>query len=480
MPKRRSPLSGHSAARTTAVADAEPAGARAAYAPPVSIPSPPPASPPGPIRRGRRPRAVTAALALLAATGALLLTLPSDAGRPSEAPRPAAGTHAEHLRRARADAWTHVTRPGLAAWPARGGRIGDTGLLARALRAWTDPGWRGRRSAEPGAPARGPGTSARLLFADDVDGRAVVVLQDGTHTVRYSEPPHGGTPELAAALTEGADVTTAAVVVGRSPRTVRLLLAPWITDAAVRDLRAPAVRPHALIRDGDGVTEPVAVAAGDGPCRGVPVVQVRSSPRIAEDRAFLLADLGGLVPARLTSLPTTRPAVRQRPPRAPTGAADVRDWAASACRLTGLRGKGVRGVDHWVFATQALPERSGTARWVCARADTWRGTGDVEYLFVGPGGTRARAVGRGRDTAQCSSSGRNVLAHTEWRAPSGTTYLLAAASRTVTRLEVTARVRSTVGGRLLAITAPRGRPVEVTGRLPDGTRIDSPLSPDGP
>jgi hypothetical protein len=158
----------------------------------------------------------------------------------------------------------------------------------------------------------------------------------------------------------------------------------------------------------------------------------------------------------------------------------VRDWAASACRLTGLRGKGVRGVEHWVFARQALPERSGTASWVCVRADTWRGTGDVEYLFVGPGGARARAVGRGRDTEQCGGSGRNVLAHTEWRAPSGTTYLLAAASRTVTRLEVTTRARSGVDGRLLAVTAPRGRPVEVTGRLPDGTRIDSPLSPDGP
>ncbi|MFF9765425.1 hypothetical protein ACF1GT_02170 [Streptomyces sp. NPDC014636] len=436
------------------------------------------------LRRGHRLRAVAAVLALAAATGAALLTLPSDAGRRGAAPRPAAGAGAQHLGQAAADAWTHTARLDFAVWPARGRRTGDTALLARALRAWTDPAGRGRRSVEPGDPVGGPGT--RLLFADDVDGRAVVLLQDGIHTVRYSEPPHGGKAELAVALTQDADVTTAAVVVSRSPRSVRLLLAPWIATAAVRDLRAPSAGTHAVTRDRNGVTEPVAVTAAgsvtaaDGPCRGVPVVQLRSSPRIAEERAFLLADLGGLVPAHLTYMPAPRPGTLPRPPREATGEAGLRGWAASACRLAGLHGQGVRSVDHWVFATQPLPERSGNATWVCARAETWRGTGDVEYLFLAPGGTPARVVGRGRDTAQCSRFGQHVLAHTEWRAPSGTAYLLVAGSRAVTRLDVTAPVRSTADGRWLAVRAPSGRPVEVTGRLPDGTRIGSPLSPDGP
>lgn len=424
--------------------------------------------------------AVAAALALAAAAAsAALLTLPSDAGSHSKAPWPAAGAGPGQVRRASADAWTHTARLDFAVWPARGRRTGDRALLARALRAWTDRAWRGHRSVEPGEPPAG-GPGVRLLFADDVDGRAVVLLQDGADTVRYSEPRHGGAPELTVARTEGADVTTAAVVVARSPRSVRLLLAPWIASAAVRDLRAPSSGTHALTRDGSGVTEPVAVAAADGPCRGVPVVQVRSSSAIAGDRAFLLADLGGLVPAHLTYLPAPRPGARPRPPREATAGAGLRGWAASACRLAGLHGQGVRSVDHWVFATQPLPERSGTAAWVCARAATWRGTGDVEYLFLTPGGTGAEVVGRERDTAQCSRVGQNVLAHTEWRAPSGTAYLLAAGSRAVTRLVVTAPVRTAADGRFLAVRTPGGRPVELTGRLPDGTRIDPPLSPVGP
>ncbi|MBL1104330.1 hypothetical protein JK361_06870 [Streptomyces sp. 5-8] len=462
--KRRSPL----ATRTPRLPHVRPAD-----------PHVRPADPP---RRRHRLRAVTVlVLALAAIAGVAVLALPSDAGRRSGAPRPAAGAGAGHLRRTPADAWQHAARLDFAAWPPRGRRTGDAALLARALRAWTGPAWRGRRSVEPGVPAGGRGTSARLLFADDVDGRAVVLLQDGVHTVRYSEPLHGGRPELAAALTEGADVATAAaVVVARSPRSVRLLLAPWITTAAVRDLRAPAAAPRAVARDDDGVTEPVAVAPAGGPCRRVPAVQLHASPRNSEDHAFLLADLGGLVPARLTYLPDAQPGALPRPPREAAGEPGMGGWAASACRLAGLRGQGVRSVGRWVFAAQTLPERAGTATWVCIRADTWRGTGSAEYLFLAPGGTGARVLARDRDTAQCGGNGRNVLAYTEWRAPSGTAYLLAAGSRAVTRLEVAPPVRGTGGGRFLATPAPSGRPVLVTGRLPDGTRIDPPLSPGGP
>ncbi|MFI2762038.1 hypothetical protein ACH5A3_24745 [Streptomyces echinatus] len=453
-------------------------------------PRPPDVRPTEPPRRRLRPRAVPTALALAVTAVVAVGALPPDAGRRTEAPGPAARADAERVRRTPADAWPHSARLDLAAWPARGRRTGDTALLARALRAWTDPAWRGRRSVEPGVQAGGPRSSARLLFADDVDGRAVVLLQDGDRTVRYGEPLHGGAPELAAALTEGADVTTAAVVVARSPRSVRLLLAPWITSAAVRDLRAPATTPRAVTRDGNGVTEPVAVAPAHGPCRRVPAVQLSSSPRTAAqppssprftgDRAFLLADLGGLVPARLTYLPAVRPGSRPRPAREAANEQGLGGWVASACRLAGLRGQGVRSVGHWAFATQELPERAGTATWVCTRADTWRGTDSVEYLFLAGRGAPARVVGRDRDTAQCGGLGRIVLAHTEWRAPSGTVYLLAAGSRAVTRLEPAAPVRGTGGGRLLAVPVPGGRPVGVTGRLPDGTRVGPPLSPAGP
>ncbi|MFR9795669.1 hypothetical protein ACL02U_07125 [Streptomyces sp. MS06] len=431
------------------------------------------------LRRRHRVRTAAAALVLVLAglAGAAGAALPHGAGSGTQDARPAsrtAGAARQQLLRSPADAWTHTAQLDFAVWPARGRRTGDRALLARAVRAWTDPSWRGHRSVAPGAAHHGTGSASRLLFADDVDGRAVVVLQDGVQTVRYSEPLHGGTPEVAVARTEGADITTAAaVVVSRSAGAERLLLAPWIAEAGIRDLLAPDRLPRRLDRADDGVTAPIAVPPAGGSCRTLPVVQLRSSPRVAENHAFLLADLGELVPAHLTYMPAPRPGVRPRSPREATGQRGLLAWAESACRLNVLRGQGVRSVNHWVFAEQALPEGAGSATWVCARADTWRGTGSVEYLFVPPGRVPARLTGRRRDTAQCSRFGQNVMAHTVWRGPSGDPYLLAAGSRRVARIEVSAPVRATAEGRFLAVRADRPGAVRVTGWLADGERAGS-------
>ncbi|MFD4576398.1 hypothetical protein ACFWNK_32445 [Streptomyces sp. NPDC058417] len=436
------------------------------------------------LRRRHRMRAAgTAALLLTAAVTAAALTLPGvtdggggggdravDDGRPAPVSRV---TRVDQLVRTPADVWADTARVDFTAWPARGARAGDRPLLSRALKAWADPAWRGRRTAEPGAAATGTGRPPHLLYAADVDGRAVVVLQDGLTTVRYSEPLRGDTPpELVAALTDGADVTTAAaLVVSRTPDSVRLLLAPWIAEAGVRDLLAPDTPVRAVERSDDGVTAPLPLPPAAGECRSRPVVQLRSSARIVEDHAFLLADLGGLSPAHLTYMPAPTPGVRPRPPQEATGPAGLQGWARGACRLDGLRDQGVRAVNHWVFATQSLPERAGQGTWVCARADTWRGPGQVEYLFLGPDGGPARRAGVRRDTAECSRFGQNVLADTRWRAPSGSWYLLAAGSRSVARVETDAPRRAAADGRFLAVRADEGTRAEVRGRLPDGSEV---------
>jgi hypothetical protein len=134
----------------------------------------------------------------------------------------------------------------------------------------------------------------------------------------------------------------------------------------------------------------------------------------------------------------------------------------------------VRAVNHWVFAQQELPERAGRATWVCARADTWRGLGRVEYLFLGPGSGAARSAGVRANTAECSRFGQDVVAGIDWRAPSGASYLLAAGSRSLTRVEAASPVRAAADGRFLAVRAPKGADAQVSGRLPGGAEVDGP------
>ncbi|MEW2566265.1 hypothetical protein [Streptomyces sp. NPDC047070] len=430
-------------------------------------------------RRHRVRTAVTGAL-LAACVGAVSLSLTGDSGVPADRGRDwtdSKAVGAALLRQTPDDVWADTARVDFTAWPARGARTGDRALLERAMRAWSDPSWRGRRSQEAGAASTGSGRAPHLLFADDVDGRAVVVLHDDLTTVRYSEPLDGdGAPELVSALTDGASVTTAAaVVVSRTPESVRMLLAPWIAEAGTRDLLAPDTPARDVSRSRTGLTEPLPVPSADGDCRTWPVVQLRSSTRIVEKHAFLLSDLGGISPVHLTYMPPPEPGARPRPPREATGTDALLGWARTACRLNGLRGHGVRAVNHWVFAQQDLPESAGRATWVCARADTWRGPGRVEYLFLGPGSGPARSAGVRANTAECSRFGQHVLADVDWRAPSGSSYLLAAGSRSVDRIEASGPLRAKSDGRFLAVRAPRKTSdAKVVGELPERAEVRAP------
>ncbi|WP_326794351.1 hypothetical protein OG946_01595 [Streptomyces sp. NBC_01808] len=151
-----------------------------------------------------------------------------------------------------------------------------------------------------------------------------------------------------------------------------------------------------------------------------------------------------------------------------------RDWARSACRLDGWRGEGVRAVNNWVFAQQRLPEDAGRADWVCSRAATWRGQGRVVVQLQPPARSAATpgrvvaAQSSGEDSAACSRFGRHVLASTDWRAPSGDWYLLAAGSRDVRDLEATGEVTATAEGPTLAERAEKGVRARVTGRVEGG------------
>ncbi len=139
--------------------------------------------------------------------------------------------------------------------------------------------------------------------------------------------------------------------------------------------------------------------------------------------------LGDLSPVHLTYTPLpghgTPPA---RAPREATGPQALLAWAHQACSLTSLRDTGVRAVNNWDFAEQDLPDGGGHAVWTCARADTWRGSGDVTVSFrtsryapAEPGRTIARA----RATAACSRFGQHIVAASGWRSPKGHWYALA-------------------------------------------------------
>lgn len=126
----------------------------------------------------------------------------------------------------------------------------------------------------------------------------------------------------------------------------------------------------------DGVTSPLASAAlQTGACTSWNVLQLTDA-----SGTRLSTDLGELVPARLT---TGRPGSE----RDATGAAALRAWAPFACSLSAVRSQGVRSVNAWEYATQSLPDASGSASWVCTRAETWRGGGTrVLAQFHTPGG----------------------------------------------------------------------------------------------
>ncbi|UXX91586.1 hypothetical protein N7U49_02980 [Streptomyces sp. AD2-2] len=109
--------------------------------------------------------------------------------------------------------------------------------------------------------------------------------------------------------------------------------------------------------------------------------------------------------------------------------------------------------------------------WTCARADTWRGSGDVtvsmrtsRYAPAEPGRTIARA----RATAACSRFGQHIVAASGWRSPKGHWYALAAGSRAVTRISMSGDVTATKQARTLAVPAAREPRVTVRAHLSTG------------
>ncbi|MFI0827654.1 hypothetical protein ACH4Q7_24760 [Streptomyces roseolus] len=435
------------------------------------------------LRRRRRGRAgVLAAALLLAAVPVTAGALLTQAPPPAPAPAAPAADPAE-LTRADPDRWADTSRVDFTAWPARGARTADTALLGRALTAWTGGGAVPRTTpGTTGAPPSGP---PALLYAGDVDGAAVVLLHDGLRLARYTEPSTGG-PVLTLARADDADVTTAAsVVLSRTGAGTRYLLAPWIAEAAVRNLGSPAAPARELPVARDGVSAPVpAPTPGPGTgadCAGTAVLQLRSSSRIAEDHAFLVADLGGLGPAHLTWTPLPAPGVPSRQPREAAGPLGLAAWARSGCLLGELRDSGVRSVNRWEFAAQELPERAGRALWACVRAETWEGAGRADVLLEAPGRSPlpARPLASVPDTAACGRFGRHVLAGGPWTAPSGTRYLLAAGSRHVVGITAGGAVRARARGGVLAVRSAVEGAVVLDGRLADGGALRGWTPPSG-
>ncbi|MFE5681085.1 hypothetical protein ACFQ7B_05790 [Streptomyces erythrochromogenes] len=338
------------------------------------------------LRRRRRARACWAGLATLALT---LTVLSVHGSRPGPDVRPAAGSAAAsgaldpaRLQRVSAEAWADTTRVDFTAWPARGGRTADRGLLARALGTWAAPGTT-PVATTPGTTAEPPAQPPQLLYAGALDGRAVVLMRDGDRVVRYGETTtgSGGGRTLDVTRTDDAGVTTAAALtLSRAPdgASARYLLAPWIATAAARDLLRAGDTGHALAVAADGVTAPAAVPPAGGACASWPVLELTSSTRIVEKHSFVLADLGALSPVHLTYTPLPDgPAAPARQPREATGPEARAAWARLACRLGELRGGAYRAVNVWDFATSQLPDGAGRAVWSCTRASGWAGPGDV-------------------------------------------------------------------------------------------------------
>ncbi|MCA6095269.1 hypothetical protein LE181_24280 [Streptomyces sp. SCA3-4] len=421
------------------------------------------------MRRRQHTRAALAAAAAAVVCGTLL-GLPGEGWGPDGAAAPPYAQNAAaeqaldpaRLTTASPTAWKRADRPGFAAWPARGNRTGDRELLRRALAVWARPGRSVQVTATPGTapgPAAGP---PQLLYAGEVDSAVVVLLHDGLRVVRYAEARSGDTRSAALdfARADAADTGTAtALVVSRTDGNVRFLTAPWVNDAAVRDLLQPAGSAEPLHRDADGLTDSVPSPAASSDCHGWKALQFGD---------HLVSDLGELLPARLTAGSPTAP-------HDVSGPKDRAGWAHTACHLASVRGQGVRSVNSWQFATQVLPGGAGSAEWFCTRAETWRGTGSrVLAQFQAPGtrtGAPGAVVARAEDSPACGAREPHVLAGALWKSAKGNWYALAAGGGEVTAVTASGGVTGSAPGPLLALPAKPGARTELSARLPDGTRI---------
>ncbi|MDT0614799.1 hypothetical protein [Streptomyces lancefieldiae] len=422
------------------------------------------------LRRRRHARAALVAGAALVVCGALL-GLPGDglgpdgAAAPPYAQNPAAQAALDpgRLTKAGPAAWKTSARTDFSVWPARGDRTGDRALLRRALAVWARPGKAVSVSATPGTPTGGPSGPPRLLYAGTVDHARVVILHDGLRLVRYAEPKDG---TAGAALdftrTDGARRAEAnAVVLGRADGNIRYLTAPWVTKAAARDLADPGAGTTDLTLT-DGVTSPLAGPGQErsGTCASWNVLQLTDG-----SHTRLMTDLGELVPARVT---TGRPgSVKDA-----AGAEALRTWAPYACSLGSVRGQGVRSVNAWEFATQPLPDASGSAAWVCTRAETWRGDGArVLAQFRTPGGDRGVVAAKAQDVPACGKRDPQVLAGVLWKSEGGHWYLLAAGGSDTESISATGGITGSADKNLLTVKAEQGARAELKATLEDGRKI---------
>ncbi|MCX4761454.1 hypothetical protein OG562_10765 [Streptomyces sp. NBC_01275] len=421
------------------------------------------------MRRRQHARAALAAAAALAVCGALVALPgggwgPDGAAAPAYAKNPAAEAALDpgRLLKVSPVAWKTSARTDFSVWPARGGLTHDTALLRRALAVWARPGERVQVSATPDTPSGGPAGPPQLLYAGAADNARVVILYDGLRIARYAEPKDGTAgAALDFARVDGASgAESGALVLNRADGNVRYLTAPWVTEAAERDLSKPGAGVMDLTLT-DGITSPLASpATRTGTCTTWNVLQLTDA-----SGAHLLSDLGELVPARLT-------AGRPTAPKEATGAAALRTWAPFACSLADVRGQGVRTVNAWAYARQSLPDASGSAQWVCTRAETWRGDGSrVLAQFHTPGGLFGAVAAKAGDVPACGPRDPQVLAGVLWKSEGGSWYLLAAGDKNTGSIRTTGAVKGSAEGSLLAVRTRQGAQAGLKGTLKNGRSV---------
>lgn len=437
------------------------------------------------LRRRQHVRAAVAGVAAVAVCGALL-GLPGDgwgangAAAPSYARNSAAEAALDpaKVRRVPPGAWQASARTDFSVWPTRGALADDRPLLRRALAVWARPGSSVRVSSTPATPVGPPMGPAQLLYAGEVDRARVVLLYDGLRIARYAEPRTGDGPVAldfarvdgaAADTAPGAAPATYALVAGRTDGNVRYLTAPWVAATAVRDLLDPEGAARPLRRGADGVTDPLPVPGAKRECGAWDALEVSEDAKKGAGTVRLLSDLGELTPARLTSGPPTAPVDV-------SGDAARADWARTACLLPAVRSHGVRTVNSWQYASQRLPESNGDARWVCTRAETWRGTENrVLAQFQPPTAKTGAAPGavaaRAENSSACGAREPRVLAGVLWKSRGGRWYVLAAGSEEFRSVRTTGGVTGDARGRMLAVPAKPGDRAELDGLLADGTRV---------
>ncbi|WP_447041945.1 hypothetical protein [Streptomyces sp. DSM 118878] len=415
------------------------------------------------MRRRQHMKAAGVAVAAALVCGALLGMPgggwgPDGAAAPPYARNPAgqAALDPARLTMAAAGAWKRSARQDFSAWPARGGLTGDKALLRRALAVWARPGESVQVSATPGTASGAPPGPAQLLYAGEIDAARVVLLYDGLRIVRYAEPKEGtGGAALDFARVDGATGAEAnAVVVNRTDGNIRYLTAPWVTSASVSDLLKPDGRPLPLKRGKDGVTATFTGPPSSGRCTSWNALRLRE----ASGTVRTSTDLGELTPARLTA----------GRPGAPREAAPA-DWAKSACSLASVRSNGVRTVNSWQYARQALPEANGVAQWVCTRADTWRGAGSRTLAQFETAAAVGAVAAKAEDSPACGARDAKVLAGVLWKSRAGNWYILGAGSKNVTSVAATGGSRAQ--GNLLAARTERDAQARLTGTLADGTKV---------